>query len=408
MNRVVKLQNSIQPYAWGSHRAIAELLGQPAPSANPQAELWMGAHPKASSKIWYQGRWQSLAEVIQEYPEEILGRQALTHFGAQLPFLLKILAAEQPLSIQAHPSKRQAREGFERENAQGIPLSAGHRNYKDDQHKPECICALTTFWGVCGFRPLAETHTLLKAVWPPQDRGNLDRLLSEDRNNTVRPFFERVMTLPSNERKTLLAQVISAAQQLSAHEKAYEWVLRLNNQYPDDIGVLSPILLNLICLQPGEALFLPAGQMHAYFDGLGIEIMANSDNVLRGGLTPKHVDITELLKILDFIPRPVNILNAQPVSNTERRYASAAEEFVLSIIDIAPEHAHQAGFGNRSAEILFCMDGTASVSWDEQQKHQELRKGQSVLIPAAVQHYTISGQATLYKAAVNLTDARQS
>jgi mannose-6-phosphate isomerase len=405
MNTILKMQNSIQPYVWGSRKALAQLLGRPQPSDSPQAELWMGAHPKAPSKVYLADQWQDLDEAIRKYPEAILGDGVCRRYNNQLPYLFKVLAADQPLSIQAHPSKQQAERGFERENAQAIPLSAGNRNYKDANHKPECICALTPFWGVCGFRPFQEMMPLLSPIWPADFQAELKRLDRADHtagDRDFRSFFEFLMNLSPMDRKRLIQSIVAAAGPLAEQEAAFEWVLRLNRQYPDDIGILSPVLLNLFCLQPEQALFLPAGQLHAYFGGMGIEIMANSDNVLRGGLTPKHVDLFELLKILDFNPRPLTILNAARVGTSEYRYPSEVGEFVLSRLQVSDAHPYSdrpSAF--KSPQILLCTHGSALIRWNKDRSEICLPQGQSVLVPAALPSYNISGEATLYRAAVN-------
>jgi mannose-6-phosphate isomerase len=195
--------------------------------------------------------------------------------------------------------------------------------------------------------------------------------------------------------------VTAAAAEKQTQHMVFEWIVRLNSYYPDDIGVLSPILLNLVCLQPGEALFLPPGQLHAYFSGMGVEIMANSDNVLRGGLTPKHVDVPELLKVLDFRPRAVKILEAQAISTTESRFPSEAEEFVLSILLVSDTQIHTSLDDLRSPHILLCARGEGYISSAQQNKEIALYKGDSVLVPAGAGKYALSGDALFYKAAVN-------
>ena len=402
MNRIIKLQNTIQPYAWGSQTALADFLGQSAQSKNPQAELWMGAHPKAPSKIYFQGRWQSLDEVISAYPEDILGHEVIARFGPQLPYLFKVLAADQPLSIQAHPSRSQAAAGFGRENEEGIAISAGHRNYKDDRHKPECLCAITAFWGVCGFRPVSESLPLLQAVWPGS--VNLDLAVAGQSTDAdrIRVFFQNLMTLDPGPRKDLISEITSAAAEKSDRHEAFQWVLRLNEHYPLDVGVISPLMLNLFCLQPGQALFLPSGQLHAYFSGMAVEIMSNSDNVLRGGLTPKHVDVPELLNILDLNPFALKIMEAVPISPTEYQYPSEADEFVLSVLQVNGAHVHTSLDEIRSPHILLCARGQGHISSSRQNKEISLVKGESVLVPAGAGQYAVSGEAFFYKAAVNL------
>lgn len=402
MHCVLKMKNTIQPYAWGSRNALAGLLGQKQPSDGPQAELWMGAHPKAPSKVYFDEQWQDLDKVIRDDPVAILGEEISRHYSRQLPYLFKVLAADQPLSIQAHPSKEQAKHGFERENEQGIPLSAGHRNYKDSNHKPECICALTLFWGMCGFRPVDDMLRLLGMVWPPANTGDLDRFGLAPPNPTIQQFFKFLMSMGPEERKQLVRHITVAASPLANLHAEFEWVVRLNRHYPGDIGVLAPILLNLFCLEPEQALFLPAGQLHAYLDGMGIEIMANSDNVLRGGLTPKHVDSAELLNILDFQPRALEILTAEGTGIGEYHYPSKVGEFVLSRLQVENRQPYASRTSKiPTPHILLCTQGEAFVQWNEGRSDMALPQGQSALVPASLSGYTITGNATLYRASVN-------
>ena len=284
----VAITNTPRDYAWGSATALGELLGTPITGA-PQAELWLGTHPGSPS----QTATGSLAELTT------------------LPFLLKVLAAASPLSLQAHPTIAQAVEGFARENALGIPLDAADRNYKDELHKPEIIYALTPFRALCGFRPASETgaaiERLLGAV--PGDAALsswLDRLGSDD---DIREVFDWLLSRGPGVDELLAALVSAAALVDGPH---YSLIAALSSAYPGDPGIAISLMLNLADLQPGEVLFLPAGNIHAYIEGLGIELMAASDNVLRGGLTPKHVDVAELLSVLDFTPLPVPYL--APVS----------------------------------------------------------------------------------------------
>ena len=280
----VAITNTPRDYAWGSATAIPQLLGTPESGA-PQAELWLGTHPGSPSHT----PDGSLADITT------------------LPFLLKVLAAGSPLSLQAHPTIAQAVEGFARENALGIALDAANRNYRDELHKPEIIYALTPFRALCGFRPASETgaaiERLLGAV--PGDAALsswLDRLGSDD---DIRPVFDWLLSRGPGVDELLTALVSAAAHVDGEH---YTLVAELAAAYPGDPGIAISLMLNLALLEPGEVLFLPAGNIHAYVEGLGIELMAASDNVLRGGLTPKHVDVPELLSVLDFTPLPVPYL----------------------------------------------------------------------------------------------------
>ncbi|MGV0343567.1 mannose-6-phosphate isomerase, class I [Corynebacterium lehmanniae] len=296
------LEGALRPYPWGSHTLIAQLRGEPSPSPQPQAELWFGAHPAAPATVNGQG----LDDAIAADPAAALGKRVQDAHGDQLPFLVKLLAAAAPLSIQAHPSLEQAKEGFERENAEGIELNSPSRNYKDPNHKPELIVALTEFRALAGFRPVPDTAAFFAELGSPE----LDRyatLLPTDGEGDLRALFTTLISLPHQPRVELIESVKRAAAELVDKRNAPEWMveaaevyLELNQTYPGDVGVLAALLLNVLTLAPGEAAFLRAGQLHAYLSGLGVEVMANSDNVLRGGLTTKHVDVPELVKVLDF------------------------------------------------------------------------------------------------------------
>jgi len=399
MTGICLLKNTIQEYAWGSYTAIPELLGNDSPANTPQAELWMGAHPKAPSKVKCNGKWLSLLELIEKNSQDILGEKVAPKFKYRLPYLFKVLAAAKPLSIQAHPSTGQAREGFERENKLKIPLDAPARNYKDDNHKPECICALTPFWALNGFRKISDIIFLMDKICPPGLKKDFDLFRHQPDSRGLKEFFKTMMIMDRTTQKQIINDAVKNAGQLQDKNKAYQWITDLNEEYPSDIGVLSPILLNLICLEPGQAMFLPAGTLHAYLDGVGIELMANSDNVLRGGLTPKHVDVTELLNVLNFEERDSNILNMETINPCEQGYESHAQEFALSVIKVKTDMNYYS-LDKKSVEILLCTDGDAVVVDLAGNNRVEIKKGVSILIPAVVKKYSIIGDAVLYKAAV--------
>jgi mannose-6-phosphate isomerase len=399
MFKIRLLKNTVQNYAWGSATAIPELLGEKNPSGKPLAELWLGAHAKAPSFVNCDGQWLSLKELIEKNPREILGKGVAERFHNKLPYLFKVLAAEKPLSIQAHPSRGQAEEGFVRENQQGIGLDAPNRNYKDDNHKPECICALAPFWALYGFRNISETTALMARTCPLELADELDQLKKCPDSRGLKRFYTDLMTMDSQRKRRIVEEAVRNARQRSDEDPAFRWMIELSDEYPSDIGVLSPMLLNLVRLKPGQALFLPAGELHAYLKGVGIELMANSDNVLRGGLTPKHIDVPELLKALNFEPRPISILEAVEKNRNERIFAGAADEFVLSVISVSDGRSyHKADL--RSVEILLCTEGAGYLQAYGSKETINVGKGDSVIIPAAVKSYEIAGNAILYKAAV--------
>jgi mannose-6-phosphate isomerase len=397
------MKNTVQEYAWGSFTAIAELLGATSPAKTPQAELWMGAHPKAPSMVKCDGNWISLLELIEKNPDHILGKKVAKKFDNRLPYLFKILAAAKPLSIQAHPSRDQAKQGFERENRQRIPIDAYNRNYKDDNHKPECICAHSLFWALSGFRKISSIVGLMEKICPQALKKQLDTLRGQQSPIELKNFFHTLMTMNHKQQTKIIAHAVSNAEKFTDDDPAYKWMVDLHKEYPADIGVFSPILLNLICLEPGQAMFLPAGELHAYLDGVGIELMANSDNVLRGGLTQKYIDMPELLNVLNFEEREINILETKQINECEWVYTSYAEEFVLSIIHLKQGMKYNSP-AHRSIEILLCINGKATIS-DLGKNHEvAIDKGKSILIPAGVTKYSLKGNATLYKAAVPLCE----
>jgi len=391
------LKNTLQKYAWGSHSAIQELMGAD-PTGEPWAELWMGAHPKAPSRVNIDGRWTSLNEVLRQFPEKILGLETAKKFNNTLPYLFKVLAAEQPLSIQAHPDALQAKAGFERESAAGIKMAEPVRNYKDPFHKPECICAVTKFIGLKGFRKIFTTRELIQRFCPK----GLARELKFLERGDLKTFFKSVMELPTSQKKSAIDEARRSAKTSIPTDMIADWIINLHGYYPEDVGVLSPLFLNLFCLSPGEALFLPCGELHAYLSGMGIEIMANSDNVLRGGLTPKHVDVPELMQVLDFTETDLHILKPEPVSPCEKKYPVLAEEFELSVVDVT-DKAPCIFLGRHGAEILICINGVAHLTFGAiGNKGIGIKKGESVFIPAETNPYEISGNARCYKAGVPL------
>ena len=399
MRRIGLLVNTIQEYAWGSFTAIPELTGKPSPSETPQAELWMGAHPKASSMVNMDGKWVSLISALENDPVEILGKSVAKRFGNRLPYLFKVLAAAQPLSIQAHPNLSQAKEGYGRENKLEIPIDASNRNYKDDMHKPECICALTPFWALNGFRSIREILSGMKKICPNGLEQELEEFQHQPDSAGLKRFFKTLLTMDSVRKQQIIEEIRQNARRWMEDDPVFKWVTTLYQDYPSDIGILSPVILNLICLAPGQAMFLQAGELHAYLDGLGIELMANSDNVLRGGLTPKHVDVPELLTVLNFEEREIEILLPMEKKAGERIYGSPAEEFVLSVISLKQGMIYKSP-GERSVEILLCTAGSGTIFEPGGDDAVPLNKGTSVIIPAAVKGYQIEGGVTLYKAAV--------
>ncbi|SFU02653.1 mannose-6-phosphate isomerase, class I [Arthrobacter sp. ov118] len=400
-----ELENVLRPYAWGSPTAIADLLGRPA-SGGPEAELWIGAHPDSPSLALtpaaagagrhspeaHDGGRLALDALIAEDPEHCLGARSVAEFGPRLPFLLKVLAAETPLSLQVHPTAAQARDGFAREEAAGVGRTAQDRNYKDAFHKPEMILALTPFEALCGFRPAAESRAVfdhLAACFelagldlPPLVPQLLKDLAQPDEPAALRAAFERLIAggPEVSDATAVIVTALASGAPMAGHEAELSTVAVLNDQYPGDPGVLISLLLNRISLAPGQAVYLPAGNVHAYLHGLGIEVMASSDNVLRGGLTPKFVDVPELLKTVAFEAVDVPMLAAETTMLDQELFRPPFREFQLQRIELAPG-AEPVPLAQSGAAVIIVTGGT--VRLDSPKGELRLERGASAFLPAA-------------------------
>ncbi|KII76466.1 mannose-6-phosphate isomerase, class I [Vibrio renipiscarius] len=391
---LLKLDNVIQNYIWGSKTAIGELFGIANPTDQPQAEIWMGAHPNGCSRVAETG--MLLSDLIAQDPHGVLGGYTVERFG-ELPYLFKVLSAEKPLSVQVHPCKAKAIEGFARENAQGIELGAGNRNYKDPNHKPELVYALTFYKAMNGFRPVADIVSLFNQAGVETLRTEIDALHANPSSEALSAFFTVVMNL-SGERKQqaiaeLLATVNRAAKTARARE-AFELIKEFSQEYADDIGLFSPLLLNVIELEPGEAMFLHAETPHAYVKGTGLEIMANSDNVLRAGLTPKYMDVAELIdNTLFHSIAPDDIKLAPYQSDNKLSYPIPVDDFGFDIMAASAQSKSQYV---RGAEIVMCIDGDVVLqSGDEEVR---LIAGESAFICHHAKVYHYQGEGTLARA----------
>jgi mannose-6-phosphate isomerase len=375
------LRNAVRPYAWGSRTTIAELLGRPVPTPHPEAELWMGAHPGDPSHMGE----QSLLEVVEADPTGQLGTSCASRWGNRLPFLLKILAAEEALSLQAHPSAAQAREGYAREEAAGIARDAKNRNYPDPTAKPELLCALTEFHALAGFRDPHRTVRLLRALETPGLAPYTELLAGQPDSDGLRALFTTWITLPQTTLDTLLPELLDACvQHVRGHgefDLECRTVLELGEAHEGDAGVLAALLLNRLVLAPGEAIYLPAGNLHTYLHGTGVEILANSDNILRGGLTPKHVDVPELLRVLDFGCGDMPVLRGTPMTEHMFVYPTDAPEFELSRLEWAAEETAEVQISSSGPQILICTDGAVTLEADG--RKVELDRGQSVWLAAS-------------------------
>ncbi|MFL0180124.1 mannose-6-phosphate isomerase, class I [Mycobacterium sp. SMC-15] len=392
-----QLRGAIRTYAWGSRTAIAEFTGRPVPAAHPEAELWLGAHPGDPACLETDTGEVSLLHVLAQDPEGQLGPLAQTRFGDRLPFLVKVLAADEPLSLQAHPSAMQAIEGYEREERLGVPVSSPIRNYRDTSHKPELLVALQPFEALAGFRPVARTIELLRGLAVSDLDPFIDLLGGQSGNGQsdvqsdadgLRALFTTWITAPQPDLDVLVPAVLEGAiQYLSSEAGEFsaeaKTVLELGERYPGDAGVLASLLLNRVSLAPGDAIFVSAGNLHTYLHGVGLEVMANSDNVLRGGLTPKHVDVPELLRVLDFTPTTEEALRpATYTDGLEVVYQTPAEEFALSRLTLDGTHlGHEVDAPARhdGPQILLCTEGSITVH--AKSKTLTLHRGESAWVP---------------------------
>ncbi|HEY0484845.1 MAG TPA: mannose-6-phosphate isomerase, class I [Mycobacteriales bacterium] len=349
------LQTRIRPYAWGSRTALALLQGRPAPTDGPEAELWVGAHPGAPSRLVRDGRTVDLHDVLAADPERELGPAVVAEFGPRLPYLLKVLAVEAPLSLQAHPDATQARAGFAAEEAAGIPLDSPARNYRDASPKPELVCAVTPFEALCGFRPLPGTVRLMDRLTGRRSGAVLApyaEALRRGGESALREVVTSLLRLDGDAARGLVAAVgdtcakeagaalgaFSSGSDVGWWDAAgddpdtvvYACVADLAERHPGDTGVVVALLLNHVRLLPGEAIFVPAGGLHAYLRGVGVEVMGNSDNVLRGGLTPKHVDADALLSVLRFTAAAVPPVEPVGDGTGTVRWPTPTREFSLA------------------------------------------------------------------------------
>jgi mannose-6-phosphate isomerase len=394
------LEGSIREYAWGSHTGIARIQGRSVPTPRPEAELWLGAHPSAPSRL---AGVTPLTDAIAADPGAVLGSGAVQRYGERLPFLLKILAAAQPLSLQAHPDLAQARAGYAAESAAGVSPQA--RNYVDAWHKPELLVAVEPFDALCGFRDPHASAELFGTLDVPALKPIVEALRAADPAVALRESVQGLLTMPPERLPGLIGEVASAAAARVAEHPSYGLAVDLAQRYPADAGVLVAMLLNRITLQPDEAAWMPAGNLHAYLEGVGVEIMAASDNVLRGGLTPKHVDVAELLRILRFEVLDDPVVRPRPVAPGVVTWPVPAGDFALyraTVSDGVPAGGAAIRLPGSGPRIVLCIEGSATV--DDGAGAVELHGGQAAFAPASAGPVEVraasGGTAQLYQASV--------
>jgi mannose-6-phosphate isomerase len=401
---IVALDGPVMPYAWGSRSALATLLGR-APTGEPEAELWVGAHPAGPARLLDPtDQDENLAQLLARDPAAWLGDDVAARYG-RLPFLLKILAIAEPLSLQAHPDATQARQGFLREEALGLPRGHAERNYRDDQHKPELLLALSPVEALCGFRPQAQVLELLSAFGLSQADSPLAEASAAfsrgDGSEQYAALFRSFFSLSARELERALDLMLSLAEGRVAAEPdgatwVARWLLRLSKAYGPDPGLLVVLLLRLLRLEPGQAIFLPARRLHAYLSGVGVEIMAASDNVLRAGLTPKHVDIPELSAVVDFAPsEPDLIVPSDQGRPGVRIFRTPATEFELWSVAL---EARFASVTLPSPSLLLVLEGSIEVSRGAE--HATFGRGGQAFVPWSNEPARISGSGRAVVAAV--------
>lgn len=398
-NPVLPLEGAVQHYAWGGYHFIPDLIGAANPEQQPYAELWLGTHPRGPARVSLDGRSVGLDALIEASPRAFLGPEIARRFDGRLPFLLKILDVRKMLSIQAHPTKAEAEAGFARENEQGIPRNAPHRVFKDDNHKPEVMVALSDFWLLHGFRAPEAIARLSETL--PGGAPLRDRLQSGD----LKKLYRSLMEMPQAEVNRLLGplrqHLAGRAGQLEKEHPDY-WAWQAFEDYTTaegavDRGIFSIYLFNLVKLRPGQGIFQDAGIPHAYLQGTNVELMANSDNVFRGGLTQKHIDVPALMTHLRFEPVEPQLLEGTALSPVLRRYATPSPDFQLSRIELAAGGRYVPA-PTMTPRIFIMLEGAVAIDDDA------FRRGGSFLVKAGAE-VTLEAQqaAVLFEAAVPLT-----
>ena len=395
---IYKLTGKVQHYSWGGYTFIPRMLGIGNIEEKPFAEYWLGAHPNHSGTIPYNGQNIALNEFINNNGDVVLGQKAMNQFGS-LPFLLKVLDVKQMLSIQVHPNKTSAEEGYTFENKNGIPVTASHRNYKDDNHKPELMVALSDFWLLHGFKPADKLKETLSAI------PEFEFLISKFDEGGYKALYETVMLMEQDKVNALLEPIVNRIMplyhngELLKSEESF-WAARAVETFCKDKnfdkGIFSIFFFNLLHLKEGEGIYQEAQLPHAYLEGQNVEIMANSDNVLRAGLTDKHIDVAELVKHVKFKETVPNILGTSDVEKEEVLFSTPAAEFELYQYRV---NSAPIAFHSKSAEIVLVLSGRIVVSYKEETL--KLSKGEAAFIIADT-GYTIHAteEAEVYRATV--------
>ena len=393
---IYKLHTTTQSYDWGSTRFFSDLRGEEQESAEPEAELWVGVHPKAPSEVELGGVTTPLSDLIDARPVEVLGTKVVDRFGDRLPFLLKILVIEKPLSIQLHPDRVQARHGSDRQARSSLPED--ELDYVDPRHKPELAVALTPFSALRGLRSAAEIvenfgRAEVRSVMPL-----VEDLEANPHDDGIKRFVQRIFSLGEEGVSAALKQA-SEAIRSNAGDPIFEWIGRLIDLHPEDAGCLAPLMMNLEVLEPGQAIFQPPGMLHCYLEGAAVEVMADSDNVLRAGLTTKHRDLRELLKLLVIQPFDTNPVEAHERGVNLWTYYPPVEEFNLSRLQLLKGFVFTSS-GGRSVELWVCTEGGGRMWTEDGPFSIDFLGGDALLVPAGVDSFSVEGEGCMYFAGV--------
>jgi len=392
---VFLLTNPWLRYAWGSVDLLPALLHQH-PDGRPVAEIWMGAHEALPSSIEVDGLEVALDEFVDGAPDRALGAKTVGRSGTHLPFMLKFLAAGQPLSLQVHPTREQAEEGYRREDTAGIAIGDPTRNYRDREHKPEMLYALTPFEMMCGFRPVAVIRELLEGLGVRQLDALVEALDPDDPQGALRSALTGLLLADPAVQLGVTRAVVTSARAHRDERPEYALVGELAENFPHDIGIVASLFLNLLRIEPGDSVFIGAGMIHSYIRGLGLELMAPSNNVLRAGLTAKHVDIPELLRLVSFEPgEPEHLRPARP--DAAAVFTPPVQDFALwtylpatpgdfgTLVTLAPPAA--------GARIAVCCAGHCTLT--RLDERLVLAPGESAFIPDSDGPFEISATGTV-------------
>ena len=402
IDKPFKIEPAVKFYEWGSTESIQNLTGKAELKGKTAAELWMGDHQSGPNMIKEGNELIPLHNLVKEEGEKLIGEKAYKNFGGKIPFLFKVLAAAKPLSIQSHPSKQQAEEGFERENILEIPLDDFTRGYKDNNHKPEIILALTDFKMMKGFRDFELIKDNFRKYCGKTSDFLFEGLEDFSEKRKLKTFFERILNGCASGCGRMIDEALKNAEKGENKDSLIsEMIKKFSVYYPGDTGILSPLFLNCGMIKKGEAVYIPAGELHAYVEGTGIELMANSDNVFRGGLTPKHIDKEELGKILVY--KAAEIKKTDKVSkNNETLFITESDEFLLSEITVE-ENSKYISDSERNIDILICYEGEAeAAALNAEDSVIKVKKGECFAVPSSAGSYSITGRGTFYKATVPL------